>query len=128
MGIARKAPIPHWSTEGTFESWFKRTQSQRLKSDKKVVYFHGCSTEYYEPWVGQAAVAVLEHQGYEVIVPQQNCCGLPMLNNGEFPAAEKLYRKNLAYFLPYADKGYPMLGRASVVCWSCAKKVRDARP
>jgi glycerol-3-phosphate dehydrogenase subunit C len=115
MGIARQAPIPHWSTQGTFESWFKRTHSRRLKSGKKAVYFHGCSTEYYEPWVGQAAVAVLEHNGYEVIVPPQNCCGLPMLNNGEFPAAEKLYRKNLAYLLPYADQGYPIVG-TSISC------------
>jgi glycerol-3-phosphate dehydrogenase subunit C len=115
MGIARHAPIPRWSTQGTFEAWFKRTQDKRLKSDKQVVYFHGCSTEYYEPWIGQAAVAVLEHNGYEVIVPPQNCCGLPMLNNGEFPAAAKLYRSNLAKLLPYADKGYPIVG-TSISC------------
>ncbi len=113
MGVARHAPIPRWSTQGSFDAWFRRTP--RLKSDKKVVYFHGCSTNYYEPQVGQAAVAVLEHLGYEVIVPPQNCCGLPMLNNGEFPAAEKLYRSNLAKLLPYADKGYPIVG-TSVSC------------
>jgi len=38
-----------------------------------------------------------------------------MLNNGEFPAAEKLYRSNLAKLLPYADKGYPIVG-TSVSC------------
>lgn len=113
MGVARHAPIPHWSTEGSFDSWFRRTP--RLKSDKKVVYFHGCSTNYYEPQVGKAAVAVLEHLGYEVIVPPQNCCGLPMLNNGEFPAAEKLYRSNLQKMLPFADRGYPIVG-TSVSC------------
>jgi len=113
MGIARHAPIPHWSTEGNFRAWFYRTP--RLKSDKKVVYFHGCSTNYYEPQVGKAAVAVLEHLGYEVIVPPQNCCGLPMLNNGEFRAGEKLYRSNLSKLLPYADKGYPIVG-TSVSC------------
>jgi len=115
MGVARHAPIPRWSTEGTYAAWLKRTQDKRLKSDKKVVYFHGCSTMYYEPCVGKAAVAVMEHNGYEIIVPPQNCCGLPMLNNGEFPAAEKLFRKNLAYLLPYADKGYPIVG-TSISC------------
>lgn len=115
MGIAREAPIPHWSTEGSFGAWFKRTQSRRLKSEKKVVYFHGCSTMYYEPPVGKAAVAVLEHLGYQVIVPPQNCCGLPMLNNGEFPAAEKLFRSNIAKLLPYADNGIPIIG-TSVSC------------
>ncbi len=115
MGVARHAPIPHWSTEGTFGAWLQRTRARRLKSDKKVVYFHGCSTMYYEPAVGKAAVAVLEHNGYEVIVPPQNCCGLPMLNNGEFPAAEKLYRSNLAKLLPFAEQGYPIVG-TSISC------------
>ncbi len=115
MGIARHAPIPRWSTGGSFEAWFKRTQAQRLKSDKKVVYFHGCSTNYYEPAVGQAAVAVLEHNGYEVIVPPQNCCGLPMLNNGDFVGGEKLFRSNIRKLLPYADAGYPIIG-TSISC------------
>lgn len=115
MGIARRAPLPRWSTKGTFQDWFRRTASRRLKSDNKVVYFHACSTNYYEPWVGQAAVAVMEHLGFEVIVPPQNCCGLPMLNNGEFPAAEKLFRSNLAKLAPYAHMGYPIVG-TSVSC------------
>lgn len=115
LGIARHGPIPHWSTRGTFVSWFERTRSERLKSDKKVAYFHGCSTNYYEPWVGQAAVAVLEHNGYEVILPPQNCCGLPMLNNGEFPAAERLYRSNLAKLSPYVESGIPIVG-TSISC------------
>lgn len=113
MGVARHAPIPRWSTRGTFRKWFLSTP--RVQAEKKVVYFHGCSTNYYEPHVGQAAVAVLEHLGYQVIVPPQNCCGLPMLNNGEFPAAEKLFRHNLAKLVPYADKGYPIIG-TSVSC------------
>jgi glycerol-3-phosphate dehydrogenase subunit C len=115
MGVARHAPIPRWSTEGDFESWFRRTQPHRLKSDKKVVYFHGCSTMYYEPQVGKAAVAVLEHNGFEVIVPPQNCCGLPMLNNGEFPAAEKLFKSNVAKLMPWVDKGYAIVG-TSISC------------
>ena len=69
----------------------KRTApSSGCKSDKKVVYYHGCATMYYEPFVGQAAVAVFEHNGYEVIVPPQNCCGLPLLSNGEFDAAAEV--------------------------------------
>ena len=115
MGIARHAPIPRWSTAGTLAAWFNRTRDRRIKADKKVVYFHGCSTMYYEPWVGQAAVAVMEHNGYEVIIPPQNCCGLPMLNNGEFPAAEKLFRRNVAKLLPYADAGHPIVG-TSISC------------
>jgi glycerol-3-phosphate dehydrogenase subunit C len=115
VGVARHAPIPRWSTRGTFARWLRRSAGERLKSSKKVVYFHGCSTMYYEPEVGQAAVAVLEHNGYEVIVPPQNCCGLPMLNNGEFPAAAKLFRANIAKLSPYVQAGYPIVG-TSISC------------
>ena len=89
-----------------------------------MVYFHGCSTDYYEPWVGKAAVAVLEHNGYEVIVPPQNCCGLPMLNNGEFKSAESLYRSNIARLGPFSEKGYPIVGTSI----SCVLVLREEAP
>ncbi len=124
MGIARKAPLPTWSTTGTFGDWLKRTQGQRLKSDKKVVYFHGCATMYYEPFIGKAAVAVLEHNGFEVIVPEQNCCGLPMLSNGEFPAAEKYQKGNVAKLAGFARSGYPIVGTST----SCTLTLKEEAP
>src|SRR3972149_4892303 len=93
FGVAREAPFPSFSRE-KFTTWFrKHTATQAPSSSgsndtrREVVYFHGCSTQYYEPRVGKAAVRVLEANGYEVIVPPQNCCGLPLLSNGEFPAS-----------------------------------------
>ncbi len=87
LGIAREAPLPRWSEKGSLREWLQRANRRRVRSPKKVVYFHGCATQYYEPFVGKAAIAVFGHLGYEVIVPPQNCCGLPMLSNGEFSAA-----------------------------------------
>ncbi|MFN2201488.1 MAG: anaerobic glycerol-3-phosphate dehydrogenase subunit C [Caldilineaceae bacterium] len=124
MGIARDAPLPHWSTDGTFGQWMKRTASERLKSDKRVVYYHGCATMYYEPYVGKAAVAVLEHCGYEVIVPPQNCCGLPMLSNGEFTAAAKYHRNNVAHLAGFAQAGIPIVGTST----SCTLTLQEEAP
>ncbi len=124
MGISRHAQLPRWSTEGTFARWLKRTASQRLKSDDKVVYYHGCSTMYYEPYVGKAAIAVFEHHGYEVIVPPQNCCGLPLLNNAEFPEAEKYHHNNITKLLPYARQGLPIVGTSS----SCTLTLKEEAP
>ena len=93
MRIARQAPLPSWSTSGSFRAWLTATRGRRLKSPRKVVYYHGCATMYYEPFIGKAAVAVFEHNGYEVIVPEQNCCGLPLLSNGEFPAARSYHKR-----------------------------------
>src|SRR5262245_9402653 len=114
LGIAHKAPLPAFSTYG-FRSWFKkRTKNQEstdgsrslvLGSSRQVVYFHGCSTNYYEPRVGAAAVEVLERNGFEVILAEQNCCGLPMLSNGEFGAARGYHERNIAKLLPYVQRG-----------------------
>lgn len=124
MGIAKEAPLPTWSRDGTFVDWMERTASQRLRADKKVVYFHGCATMHYEPFVGKAAVAVMEHHGYEVIVPPQNCCGLPMLSNGEFKAAEGYHRNNVAHLGGYAVAGYPVIGTST----SCTLTLKEEAP
>lgn len=124
MGIARQAPLPTWSTKGTLGDWIKRTKDQRLKSDKKVVYFHGCATMYYEPFVGKAAVAVFEHNGYEVVVPPQNCCGLPMLSNGEFDAASGYHENNVNKMQVYAKAGMDIVGTST----SCTLTLKEEAP
>ncbi|NOX60798.1 MAG: anaerobic glycerol-3-phosphate dehydrogenase subunit C [Chloroflexi bacterium] len=124
VGIAREAPLPRWSAEGTFGDWMQRTAHQRLKSEKKVVYFHGCATMYYEPFIGQATVAVLEHLGYEVIVPPQNCCGLPLLSNGEFDAAARYHGGNIWKLAPYAYAGYDIVGTST----SCTLTLKEEAP
>ncbi|HEY3229337.1 MAG TPA: anaerobic glycerol-3-phosphate dehydrogenase subunit C [Roseiflexaceae bacterium] len=137
LGVARKAPLPAFSTY-SFRSWFKRrrTSDERRKTDqsdssfvlrpssKQVVYFHGCSTNYYEPHVGIAAVEVLERNGFEVILAEQNCCGLPMLSNGEFDAARRYHERNIAKLLPYAQRGVPIVGTST----SCTLTLKEEAP
>lgn len=124
MGIARDAPLPRWSTDGTLNDWLARRQQGRLRSNQKVVYFHGCATQYYEPFIGKAAIAVLEHNGYEVIVPPQNCCGLPMLSNGEFDAADGYHQSNVARLAGFARAGYPIVGTST----SCTLTLKEEAP
>ncbi len=123
IGVHRDAPMPPFSFQ-TFPGWFKavhQKSGQQLLSDKRVVYFHGCSTKYYEPYLGKAAVAVLEHNGYEVIVPNQVCCGLPMLSNGEFDAARKNAHKNINWLVKYARSGYPIISTST----SCSLSLKS---
>ncbi len=124
MGIARHAPLPTWSTDGTFGDWWERRKATRLKSDKKVVYYHGCATMYYEPFIGKAAVAVFEHNGYEVIVPPQNCCGLPMLSNGEFDAAADYHHNNVTKMRVFAEAGLDIVGTST----SCTLTLKEEAP
>lgn len=119
LGIHQEAPLPPFSPH-RFSSWFHR-RTYPHRSDKKVVYFHGCSTEYFEPRVGIAAVQVLEAMDFEVIVPPQNCCGLPLLSNGEFPAARRYHASNLRHLSEFARQGIPIVGTST----SCTLTLKE---
>jgi glycerol-3-phosphate dehydrogenase subunit C len=122
LGIHHSAPLPSFTIQ-RFTTWF-RNHPKPLHSTRKVVYFHGCSTQYYEPRVGRAAIMVLEANGFEVIVPTQNCCGLPLLSNGEFGAARKYYQKNIKSLVKYARQGIPIVGTST----SCTLTLKEEAP
>ena len=122
MQIHRDAPLPSASSY-TFRSWFKKHQPP-VGARKQVVYYHGCSTQYYEPHVGKAAVAVLERNGYEVIIPTQGCCGLPLLSNGDFAAAKGRHMYNVESLLPYVRRGIPVVGTST----SCTLTLKEEAP
>jgi glycerol-3-phosphate dehydrogenase subunit C len=122
LGIHHAAPLPTFADQ-RFTSWF-RQRPKPSGTRQKVVYFHGCSTEYYEPRVGQAAVRVLEENGFEVIVPPQNCCGLPLLSNGEFSAARRYHLGNVRKLSEYAYQGIPIVGTST----SCTLTLKEEAP
>jgi glycerol-3-phosphate dehydrogenase subunit C len=133
VGIHRKAPLPKASTY-RFRSWFKKRRQPaarpssvvggRSSAKRQVVYFHGCATNYYEPHVGKAAVAVLEHNGFEVILAEQGCCGLPLISNGDFPAATSAHMHNVQKLLPYVRRGIPVVGTST----SCTLTLKEEAP
>jgi glycerol-3-phosphate dehydrogenase subunit C len=122
LGIHHSAPLPKFSNQ-LFTTWFQN-HPQPTAAKRKVVYFHGCSTQYYEPRIGRAAVQVLEANGCEVIVPPQNCCGLPMLSNGEFAAARKYHETNVRSLVQYAQQGIPIIGTST----SCTLTIKNEAP
>lgn len=120
LGVSRQAAFPKF-TRRSFRATLPVSPSpEPLAQERgprgeahKVVYFHGCSTNYYEPHVGQAAVAVLRHNGCEVTLAEQNCCGLPMQSNGEFDAARGKAEANLRKLAPYVRQGYVIVGTST---------------
>jgi glycerol-3-phosphate dehydrogenase subunit C len=109
-GVHRDAPLPRFAGR-TFQRWAKRHTSP--PGERTVVYFHGCGTNYYEPMVGQMTVEVLEHNGFHVVVPPQDCCGLPLQSNGNFPAARAYVRRLAANLAPYAREGCPIVSNST---------------
>jgi glycerol-3-phosphate dehydrogenase subunit C len=122
LRVHRKAPMPLFASR-TFQSWARRHPPLR-PATKAIVYFHGCSANHFEPRVAQMAVAVLEHNGYRVIVPRQDCCGLPLQSNGLFDDARRYVRKLARNLEPYARRGYDIVA-TSTSCGLMLK--REAR-
>jgi glycerol-3-phosphate dehydrogenase subunit C len=121
LGIHRDAPLPRFAGR-TFQRWARRHQSPA--AERSVVYFHACGTNYYEPALGEMVVAVLEHNGYDVVIPRQDCCGLPLQSNGNFPAARAYVRRLVANLAPYAREGVPIVANST----SCGLMLkREAR-
>src|SRR6185503_11389534 len=56
---------------------------------------------------------VLAHNGCQVTMAEQNCCGLPMQSNGEFDAARGYASANLAKLAPYVRQGYVIVGTST---------------
>jgi glycerol-3-phosphate dehydrogenase subunit C len=121
LGIHRDAPLPSFAG-GTFQRWARRHPD--AIASRTVAYFHGCGTNYYEPGVGRMVVAVLEHNGFRVAVPRQDCCGLPLQSNGNFDAARKYVRRLARALAPYARAGVPIVTNST----SCGLMLkREAR-
>jgi glycerol-3-phosphate dehydrogenase subunit C len=95
LKIDRRRELPGYQSP-TFRQWFKE---HRSKGNKKVGYFYGCYTNTNEVDVGKATVQVLEANGFEVLLPPQRCCGIPMLGNGDFKGARKMGLWNVPSFL-----------------------------
>jgi glycerol-3-phosphate dehydrogenase subunit C len=121
LKIHRDAPVPAFAGR-RFSSWAK--DRPRPKTGRKVVYFHGCGTEYYEPEEGEKVVAILEHNGFDVEVPKQDCCGLPLQSSGLFDDARKVVLRLAKALAPHVQDGSVIVGNAT----SCTVMLkREAR-
>ena len=84
-----------------------------LSSDHMVAFFHGCSSNYFEPDLGIMAVTILERLGQRVIIPPQKCCGLPLQSNGLLKTARRYAQANISWLAPFAHRGIPIVGVAT---------------
>jgi len=117
LAIHRSAPLPLFA-KGTFRERFPercvKTPPDKADPGKRLVaYFHGCSTNHYEPELGETTIAVLEALGCSVLLPPQNCCGLPLQSNGLFRQARRYGEANIRHLIPFAKKEIPIVGTST---------------
>lgn len=77
------------------EPLYKRIGKKEGTGDKKVLYFAGCYASYIRPEIGESVINVLKALGFQIIIPEQHCCGIPHLSKGMAKEARSQIKKNL---------------------------------
>ncbi len=109
-GIHPERKLPKMPEE-SFDSWAGK-QGLHLKRETtgaKVAYFVGCTARYLFPEVAKATVEVLERNGVTVYFPEQKCCGMPSLLEGDRPFTFELAGFNLQQLEDAVDDGYDIV-------------------
>ncbi|MDZ4164075.1 MAG: (Fe-S)-binding protein [Smithellaceae bacterium] len=89
----------------------------------RVMYFHGCATNYLFGDIGRAVTEVLPLMGVAVTTPHnQICCGLPIFLSGDRTAALKCIRETLAIF------AQPETDAVLVDCATCGAALAKEYP
>jgi glycerol-3-phosphate dehydrogenase subunit C len=96
IGVHRKRPLPRYQWL-TFERWFKRRRAPAPTPTKKrtVAYFSACWVNFNERRLGEMVVHVLERNGVAVMVPKQECCGIPAVVNSNMDLARQYGMENV---------------------------------
>ncbi|TME78290.1 MAG: hypothetical protein E6I47_12745 [Chloroflexi bacterium] len=69
-----------------------------------MAYFYGCWVNYNDRRLGERAVAILERNGIEVVVPHQQCCGIPAVVNSNMDLARRYGQQNVRNLTPVAEE------------------------
>ena len=109
VGVHRDAAVPKFAGR-TFQK-LGQGAHRAATAQRRVAYFHGCGTNYYEPRLGEMTVELLEHNGIAVDVPKQDCCGLPLQSNGMFDDARKYVHKLARRLAPTRARASTSSGR-----------------
>ena len=93
-----------------------------LTSERKVAYFAGCTARYLFPEVPRAAVDVLQHNGITVYYPEQICCGMPCMLEGDRKLTLMFAERTIAHLAEVVADEYDVV----CSCPTCGYMLKNA--
>lgn len=126
LGIHKDAAVPRFESK----TLVRQTQDPLALNKsaagygRKVVIYATCYGNYNDTKIGLATRKVLAHNGIESHVIYPQCCGMPLLEQGNIPAVAAAARTVAAEFRPWIDKGYEVIALVP----SCALMLKSEWP
>jgi len=109
-GVAPEREIPQFA-EQTFQRWYADRGPRGSGERGQVVLWPDTFSNSFHPHLAQAAVAVLEDAGWQVVVPADAvCCGLTWISTGQLGVAKKVLQRTVDVLRPHLRAGSLVLG------------------
>jgi FAD/FMN-containing dehydrogenase/Fe-S oxidoreductase len=119
-GVAQQRRMPKFARQ-TFVDWFRKRAPQN-SGKPQVMLWPDTFSNHFHPQIAQASVEVLEHAGFQVILPTAGlCCGRPLYDFGMLDRARAKLDEILVALKPHIDAGTPVIGLEP----SCVSVFRD---
>lgn len=114
--IDANADLPTYVPEkDTLLNSYQRVKPELNKSapsfqkNKKVVIFATCNVNSSNPQIGRATVSVLKHNGVDVKVVYDMCCGMPQFESGKLKNVCERAERISKQLKEYIDQGYDII-------------------
>jgi FAD/FMN-containing dehydrogenase/Fe-S oxidoreductase len=121
IGLDRRRPLPRlkrWNLRRRFPV------SERA-SRPRVVFYADLYARYNAPEITQAAIDVLEHNGFEVLLPDVPWCNMPALEEGAVAMSRRHIRAVVSVLAPFALQGVPIVTTEPTACLALRSEFLD---
>ncbi len=112
LGVHPEAPVPAYHSK-TFRKRFHTESAAPTPAGHtrgRVALFATCYGNYNAPVIAEDLVAVLRHNGIEVILaPKEKCCGMPKLELGDLDGVRAQKEANIPVLAKLVDDGYDLI-------------------
>jgi Fe-S oxidoreductase len=116
VGVDPRRTVPELGPR-TFRQWWRgrpvapAAGTQEGPGAREIVLWMDSFTNAFDPQIGRAAVAVLEHFGYRVLLTdRQVCCGITWISTGQLDVARRRLRRTLDQLEPHVRAGRRIVG------------------
>ena len=111
-GVHRDAELPSYQGQTllrTAEKAAPEVNREAPAFGRKAVIYATCFANYNNPEIGQAARAVLAHNGVETEVVYPGCCGMPQLEHGDLARVAEHGRIIAQDLRQWIDSGHDVI-------------------